>query len=341
MLLPGLASRERAIALAGRVAAVCSEPIVIGDRTMTVGCSIGLAIAPDDGLDAGRLLNRADAALYRAKQRGRGRVEVFDDELAYETEQRAFLEGRLRTALERREIELAYQRQLDGSGAEVGFEALARWQPTGSDPVPPAVFVPLAEELGLIGEIGAFVIREACAQAAVWRAAGAERRICVNVSPVQLADPGLCAVVRETLEATGLPHGMLELELTESALIENGCLSSRLAELRALGVRIALDDFGTGYSSLARLRSFPLDVLKVDRSFVAEIGGGTGTPIVRAVIELAHTLGLEVVAEGIETEEQRRVVAGLGCDRLQGYLLGWPGPAPALVADQATRPEAA
>jgi EAL domain-containing protein (putative c-di-GMP-specific phosphodiesterase class I) len=218
-----------------------------------------------------------------------------------------------------------YQPQVHASGIQASVEALLRWHPDGRDAVPPDDFIPLAEELGLIGAIGAWVLREACRATAALHVRGLPVRVCVNLSPNQLADPGLSSVVAETLADAGLPPEQLELELTETALMEQGeDASARLSELRTLGVRISLDDFGTGYSSLARLQQLPLDALKIDRSFIAGIGKGSGTAIVGSIIELGHTLGLEVIAEGIETSEQRAIVQSLGVDRMQGYLIGRP-----------------
>ena len=271
-----------------------------------------------------------NTAMYRAKQRGRARVEVFSPELERQSDARAWLESRLRAAVPAQEFHLVYQPQLDASGRRVAMEALLRWHPRDRDAVSPGEFVPIAEELGLIGEIGAWVLREACSTASAWLRRGEPMRVCVNLSPCQLADPALAALVAETLAVTALPASLLELELTETALMEQGEEgAARLEELRELGVRISLDDFGTGFSSLARLQHLPLDALKIDRSFVAEIGVASGTEIVRSIIELAHTLGLQVIAEGVETPEQLAALQALGSDHMQGYLLGLPARDPA------------
>jgi diguanylate cyclase (GGDEF)-like protein/PAS domain S-box-containing protein len=327
VLLPDLPSREFAVVLAGRIAIAGTAPVRAAGREVAFSCSIGLAVSPDDGVDGEHLLSCADAAMYRAKERGRARVEVFNAELARQNEQRQWLGVRLRTALEHDELQLHYQPQADARGRCTSVEALLRWHPTGHEPIPPSVFVPLAEELGLIGEIGAWALRHACETAAGWVSAGAPLRVAVNLSPCQLADPGIARLVATTLTDTGLPASLLELELTETALMQQGeSIIVPLGELRNLGVRISLDDFGTGYSSLARLRHLPLDALKIDGSFIAELGECFGTAIVRTIIELGHTLGLDVVGEGVETAEQRRVLLSLGCDLLQGYLVGRPTP---------------
>jgi diguanylate cyclase (GGDEF)-like protein/PAS domain S-box-containing protein len=325
VLFPALPNAELAAVLAARIADACRRPLDVAGTSVSFTCSIGVAVSPDDGTDAAELLSHADAAKHRAKEHGRARIEVFDPELARQNERRAWLDRHLRLATERNELHLVYQRQDDLTGRCASVEALLRWTPTGHEPVPPSVFIPLAEELGLIGPIGEWVLRRACETAVGWLARDAPLRVCVNLSPCQLADPGFASFVFATLADTGLPASLLELELTETALIDEGASAiGGLGELRARGVTISLDDFGTGYSSLARLRHLPLDALKIDGSFVAEIGKGPGTAIVRSIIELGHILGLEVVGEGVETAEQQRVLRALGCDRLQGYLIGYP-----------------
>jgi diguanylate cyclase (GGDEF)-like protein/PAS domain S-box-containing protein len=327
VLLTALPGTDVATALAARIEEACRQPVRCAGRRLVVSCSVGVAVSEADELDAERLISNANTAMYRAKQRGRARIELFSPELERQSDERAWLENRLRAAVETREFHLVYQPQVDGAGRRVGMEALLRWHPTDHVPVPPDEFVPLAEELGLIGEIGAWVLREACATAAGWARRAAPMRVCVNLSPCQLADRCLGALVAQTLAEVGLPASLLELELTESALMEQGEEGAeRLAELRGLGVRISLDDFGTGFSSLARLQHLPLDALKIDRSFVAEIGVASGTEIVHSIIELAHTLGLQVTAEGVETPEQLEALRALGSDQMQGYLIGRPAP---------------
>ncbi|MEO9177103.1 MAG: EAL domain-containing protein [Gaiellales bacterium] len=319
--------------LAARIEQACRQPVHCAGRELVISCSVGVAVAGPDALDAERLISHANTAMYRAKQRGGARVELFGAELERQSDERAWLENRLHVAVRANELHLVYQPQLDAAGTRVGMEALLRWTPADHAPVPPGEFIPLAEQLGLIGEIGAWVLREACMAAAAWARQGAPMRVCVNLSPCQLADPGLGPLVAQTLADVSLPASLLELELTETALMAQGEEGAeRLGELRELGVRISLDDFGTGFSSLARLQHLPLDALKIDRSFVAEIGIASGTEIVRSIIELAHTLGLEVIAEGVETEQQLAVLLALGSDQMQGYLLGRPAPDPSARA---------
>jgi diguanylate cyclase (GGDEF)-like protein len=329
VLFTALPGTHVASMLAARIEAACREPVHCAGRELVISCSVGVAISEPDALDAERVISDANTAMYRAKQLGGARVELFSPELARQSAKRAWLENRLRAAVRAHELHLVYQPQVDADGTRVGMEALLRWTPPDHDPVSPGEFIPLAEELGLIGEIGAWVLREACAAAAGWAQRGAPMRVCVNLSPCQLADRGLGPLVAQTLSDVSLPASLLELELTETALMAQGEEGAeRLTELRALGVRISLDDFGTGFSSLARLQHLPLDALKIDRSFVAEIGVASGTEIVRSIIELAHTLGLQVIAEGVETEEQLEALRALGSDQMQGYLLGRPAPDP-------------
>ncbi len=340
VLLPGVPDRDSAVEIAERIVAACQTPVRIDERDVAFSCSIGVAVAPDDSLDAERLLSCADAAMYRAKEDGRARVEVFDATLARQKEEHLWLERRLRAAIEQDELHLVYQPQVDREGVRASVEALLRWHPVGSEPIEPDVFVPLAEEIGLIRGIGAWVLRRACEQAATWATAGTPLRVCVNLSPAQLADAGIVGVVATTLHEAGLPASLLELELTATAIMDQrATVIPILHELRALGVRVSLDDFGTGYSSLARLRHLPLDALKIDASFVAELGDGFGTAIVQTIVELAHTLGLEATAEGVETAEQQSILSSLGCDRQQGYLIGRPSAEvpPLLELDTAVR----
>jgi diguanylate cyclase (GGDEF)-like protein/PAS domain S-box-containing protein len=324
VLVSDLPRTSLAHELAQRIEEACREPIALAGREIVVSCSIGVIVARGDELEAERLISHAATAMLRAKQRGGARVEAFSAELERESSERAWLEDRLRSAIGAGEFHLVYQPQVDGNGARVGMEALLRWHPADHTPVSPDEFIPLAEELGLIGEIGAWVLERACATAATWQT---PIRVCVNLSPCQLADPALPSLVAETLAGSGLPAHLLELELTETALIEqNDQAIERLFAVRRLGVRIALDDFGTGYSSLARLQQLPLDALKIDRSFIGEIGRGSGTDFVRTIIELGRILGLELIGEGVETAEQLAALHALGCDRMQGYLLGRPLP---------------
>jgi diguanylate cyclase (GGDEF)-like protein len=330
VLVSDLPRTSLAHELAQRIEEACREPVALAGREVVVSCSIGVVVARGDELESERLISHAATAMHHAKQRGGARVEAFSAELERESSERAWLEDRLRSAIAAGEFHLVYQPQVDGSGARIGMEALLRWHPVDHTPVSPDEFIPLAEELGLIGDIGAWVLERACETAAAWTAPVC---VCVNLSPCQLADPALPSLVAETLARTGLPARLLELELTETALIEqNEQAIERLFAVRRLGVRIALDDFGTGYSSLARLQQLPLDALKIDRSFIAEIGTGSGTDFVRTIIELGRILGLDVICEGVETGQQLAALHELGCDRMQGYLLGRPLPDPSSLS---------
>ncbi|MCB4821870.1 putative bifunctional diguanylate cyclase/phosphodiesterase [Roseicella aerolata] len=266
-------------------------------------------------------MTRADLALYQSKGEGRGRFNFFVPELQDRAEARRALELGLRAALPRGEFTLHYQPQLDlGTRTLAGFEALLRWQRPGLGLVPPAEFIPLAEEIGLIGTIGEWVLREATSEAARWPA---PLRVAVNVSPPQFQNGRLVGSVQAALAASGLPGDRLELEVTESALLEDGGWGTmaQLQALKMLGLRISLDDFGTGYSSLSQLRSFPFDRVKIDRSFADDAA------VVRAVAALGTSLGIRTTAEGVETPAQLERVRADGCTEAQGYLLGRPVPA--------------
>ncbi len=330
--------REAAEALAARLVDLLSRPYLLAGQVVLVGVSIGVALLPEDGDDAALLMRRADLALYAAKSAGRGRWRRFAPEQQERAEARRALERDLRRALPQRQFELFYQPQHDaGSGRLAGFEALLRWRHPQRGLVSPLDFVPLAEETGLIGAIGEWVLREACAEAARWPA---PLTVAVNVAPRQIEDGELEGAVRDALSASGLDPARLEIEITESALLRN--TDATLASLRAvqaLGVQVSMDDFGTGYSSLTQLRSFPFDRIKIDRSFVSgaatgadDAAGGAGSAIVRAVAALGAELGMRTTAEGVETPEQMERVRAMGCTDVQGYLLGRPVPRDALDA---------
>jgi EAL domain-containing protein (putative c-di-GMP-specific phosphodiesterase class I) len=290
--------------------------------------SIGVAVTADPDRSPDELVRDADTAMYRAKERGKDRCELFGEDMLADVTRRLDVESGLRGALERGELRLHYQPEVDlASGRVHAVEALLRWQHPERGLLAPAEFIAVAEDTGLIVPIGAWAIREACRQAARWSAAPVTIR--VNISARQLRDPELVAVVREALAHSGVPPSELCLELTESVLMQDVASgAATLGELRALGVRLALDDFGTGYSSLAYLRRLQVDLLKVDRSFMTELGEQPAEEtIVAAIVGLARGLGLGVTAEGIETSEQLECVRALGCDSAQGFLLARPAAA--------------
>ncbi len=317
---------EQSGALAGRIIERLAAPYEIEGQQLNVGVSIGIAIAPADGKDADQLLKNADLAMYRAKADGRGSYCFFEPEMDARIQARRALETELRNALNEGQLQLHYQPLVNAASGEVQcFEALLRWFHPRLGAVPPGEFVPLAEESGLIGPLGQWVLRSACAQAAKWPA---QFRLAVNLSPIQFKNANLINVIVGSLAASGMPASRLELEITESLLLEADPKNiALLHELRALGVRIVMDDFGTGFSSLNYLRSFPFDKIKIDRSFVQDIGnGGESIAIVKAIIDLARALNIAVVAEGVETEEQLKRLVAEGCTEVQGYYFSRPAP---------------
>ncbi|CAO4174853.1 putative bifunctional diguanylate cyclase/phosphodiesterase [Methylorubrum populi] len=321
---------EEAATLAQRILHVISAPYALTHHSVTVGVSIGIALAPRDGLEPDRLMQCADVALYRAKGDGRGTFRFFEAEMDARLQARRSLELDLRAAFEARAFDLHYQPIYDlGRERICGFEALLRWTHPTRGRVSPAEFVPLAEEIGLIVPLGEWVLRRACREAANWPD---ELKVAVNVSAVQFTSAGLIETVRAALAESGLAPRRLELEITESVLLVNGSATMAILHgLRALGVRISMDDFGTGYSSLSYLRSFPFDKMKVDQSFIRDLTVDQGSGfIVRAVISLASSLGMTTTAEGVETEEQLARLREEGCDEVQGYLFSPPVPASVL-----------
>nr|WP_302474509.1 GGDEF domain-containing phosphodiesterase [Roseococcus sp. MDT2-1-1] len=310
--------------LAERALEALRRPYYLNGQPYVVSTSIGAVLAPRDGLLPDELVRHADIALYRAKRDGRDAARFFDCAMAEEAERRHGLRRSLASALEQAELSLRFQplRRLSDDRV-TGFEALLRWFPEGQDAVPPTEFIPLAEESGAIIPIGEWVLREACKAAALWPD---DVRVAVNLSPVQFRSPRLLAAVREALADASLAPNRLELEVTESVLLqEDQANLDILCRLRDLGVRIVLDDFGTGYSSLAYLLRAPFDKIKVDRSFVAGLPDRRESrAIVRAIGGLGLSLGIAVTAEGVETEAQLRAVAEKGCSEAQGSLIGFP-----------------
>jgi diguanylate cyclase (GGDEF)-like protein/PAS domain S-box-containing protein len=323
--------------VAERVVEIFGQPYRLEDRDVYLNASVGIAASNghDDGPEI--LLRQADSAMYRAKERGGGRWEVYDDRMQVQAMARLTLENALRRAVERDEFRLHYQPVVrTEDGRMVGAEALVRWQHPDRGLVQPAEFIPLAEETGLIAPIGRWVLQEACRQAAGWLDGDGSTglHVSVNLSPRQLAETDLAEVVARALRETGLPPGALWLEITESALVEDAeATIATLLSLKRLGVRLCLDDFGSGYSSLGYLKRLPVDVLKIDRSFIDTMcSDPRDASIVSATVRLAHDLGLTPVAEGVETEAQMETLRELGCDLAQGFLFARPQE-PTLVTD--------
>jgi diguanylate cyclase (GGDEF)-like protein len=320
------AGPEAVQALAARIVDLIGRPFLIEGQLVNVGASVGAAIAPTDGIEPGALLRNADLALYKAKADGKGTFRRFDPALDVRVQARRSLEADLRRAIAVQEFELHYQPLVDArSGRITAAEALVRWRHPERGLVPPAEFIPLAEETGLIGPLGQWVLRTACAQAATWPA---QIRVAVNLSPAQFRDLRLADTVKAALAASGLTADRLELEITEGVLLadEERTLAT-LTRLRAAGVSISMDDFGTGYSSLSYLRRFPFDKIKVDRSFIRQLPDDPeSAAIVRAIITMGTCLGMTITVEGVETAEQFAFTAESGCDQVQGYHVSRPLP---------------
>ena len=311
--------------LANRLRGALDGDLEIEGHAFDLDLSIGIAIYPRDGEEAQSLFANADAALYRAKHEGRGATRFFTAAMDQQLRERRALERDLKQAIDNGELFLEYQPQRHSNAAIIGFEALVRWRHPQRGLIPPGEFIPIAEESDLIIDIGEWVLREACREAASWSEG---LQVSVNVSAIQFRRGNLQQLVGSVLRESGLAPDRLELEITEGVLIENvSRAASMLKGLKALGIRVALDDFGTGYSSLSYLQSFPLDRIKIDRSFIASLGRSERSlAIVRAVIGLAHGLGLPALAEGVETADQLATLVGEGCDEVQGFLIGRPRP---------------
>ena len=333
LILPEMPSAHDAEQVAQRLLDLLRLPFEISGQELFVTGSVGIAICPEDGREWSSLQKNADLAMYRAKSLGRNRFQRFTSDMLSDTSERLVFESIFRRAVERKEFELYYQPQYDINNQLVGFEALMRWNSPQLGFVPPSRFVPVAEETGLIVPLGEWVIDEACRQNKAWANAGyATVKIAVNVSALQFTQPNFAASVSAALARHEIDPRLIELEITESLLMSNTIeAASKLNHLREIGVGVALDDFGTGYSSLAYLQRLPIDLLKIDRSFVKDIDATNGDenslPVIRAIISLGHALNKKVLAEGVETQRQRDLLASLGCDGIQGYFLGKPMPA--------------
>jgi diguanylate cyclase (GGDEF)-like protein/PAS domain S-box-containing protein len=325
LIVSGGPQPATAEALADRLQAAVVDDIESEGHRLKIGLSIGIAIYPNDGADATSLLVNADAALYRAKADGRGSVRFFEADMDQRLRERRTLQHELRMAVARNELVLHYQPQALIDGDIVGFEALVRWQHQVRGLVPPATFIPLAEESGIIIPIGEWILREACREAASWPR---PLQIAVNLSPIQFRHGDLPGLVHTVLLETGLAPRRLELEITEGVLVDDFARAvSILRRLKSLGVRIAMDDFGTGYSSLSYLQSFPFDKIKIDQTFISNLDRNVqSAAIIRAVIGLGRGLDLPVVAEGVETQGQLAFLSAEACDEIQGFLVGRPQP---------------
>ncbi|GAB6934714.1 hypothetical protein JCM14720_06350 [Calditerricola yamamurae] len=328
VLLPALTARAEAERVAKDIVDRFTQPIALGERSLYVSISVGISLYPDDGDDCPTLIKNADMAMYCAKEEGGNRYRFFTPGMRLETVQRWQLENGMRQALELGELQLVYQPQVEAqTGRMVGVEALLRWHHPEQGVMSPATFIPLAEETGFIVPIGDWVLRTACAQAKAWQEAGLPPiRVAVNLSARQFQEGRLEATVRRVLAETGLEPQFLELEITEGIMMTNHTQTvEQLHRLKALGVKVAIDDFGIGYSSLGYLKKFPIDTLKIDKSFIRDC---TDVPedaaIVKAVIALAKNLNIPVVAEGVENPRQLAFLCAEGCDVIQGYLYSPP-----------------
>ncbi|MDB5677994.1 bifunctional diguanylate cyclase/phosphodiesterase [Sphingomonas bacterium] len=323
VVLPGMGNRDRLSELAIAVINAVSQPFFIEGSSISVGCSVGIAVAPEDGTDSETLTRNADIAMYAAKGDGRGIHRFFRPELLEGAKSRKLLEDDLRGALAGNQFHVAYQPVVSTEGARiVGFEALIRWDHPTRGSISPAEFIPIAEESGLIEPIGEWVLRTACREAATWPN---HVRVAVNVSPIQFANPALPAIVTSALAASGLAAERLELEITEGVFLnETSSSEAMFKSLKGIGVRLALDDFGTGYSSLGYLKKAPFDKIKIDQSFVrgAAVPGNRNAAIIKAIVTLANTLYMETTAEGVEHQDEVELIRELGCSHIQGFVYG-------------------
>jgi diguanylate cyclase (GGDEF)-like protein len=346
VLLPHVRGTEEIARATAQIQRCLALPFTLGGHELFITLSIGVSLFPHDGDNVETLLKNSGAALYRAKEAGGNNCQFYTSDMNAKALKRLRLESSLRRALEREEFIVYYQPKVETDSLKiVGMEALVRWQHPELGLVSPSEFIPVAEDTGLIEPLGEWVLRTACAQNKTWQDAGLPPlRVAVNISGRQFQRHDLLATIRRTLDETRLPAHQLELELTESSIMKNHEQAIRtLGELKAMGVRISIDDFGTGYSSMQYLKRLPIDVLKIDRSFVQDATTDPDSAaLIMGIIALAHNLRLKVVAEGVETEEQRRFLHLLRCDKMQGYLFSKPLPPEAfaeLILKEAVRPK--
>jgi diguanylate cyclase (GGDEF)-like protein len=336
LIMDRLAKREDAEQIAHRAVEALQVPIKLGGVDIHTSASIGVAMFPSDGKNVETLIANADAAMYCAKQRGRNNIQCYAAGMNAVTQEKVKLESDLHQALALGQFELHYQPKVDLATGQVhGAEALVRWRHPQRGLVPPGEFIPLAEACGLIDKIGEWVVREGCRQARAWQREGLPHlRVAVNLSAFQFRHGNLLTMISEALKAADLDPRFLEVEITESALMSDPEESVAILEaLSRMGVVVSIDDFGTGYSSMSYLRRFPIDKLKIDRTFIAEvISRADDASIVKAIVSLAHSLHLKVVAEGVETDEQLHLLKGIGCDQFQGFCFSPAVPAPQFAA---------
>jgi diguanylate cyclase (GGDEF)-like protein len=331
VLLSPFDSDQQVAIVAARIVDAFGKPFPIADEQHMIGASVGIAVYPRDGLDAATLIRHGDIAMYAGKAEGKGQYRFFDPAQSNILKTRTQLRQRLLEAIDKRQFVLHYQPRVDTrTGELLSMEALLRWEHPQLGMIRPDEFIPLAESSGLIVPIGAIVIDQACAQLAAWRAHGAVPvPVSINVSPKQFLRGSVQRELEDALARHAVPAGLLEVEITESAMMgDQAEILAELAAIRALGVKLHVDDFGTGYSSLSQLQRMKMDVLKVDRSFTAELGRSReGTVFFQAIVSMAHALGMEVVAEGVENEEQLQILRALKCNEVQGYFVARPLPA--------------
>jgi len=331
ILLAQIDGAETAVEVTNDINEALKTPFLIDDHEIFIKLSVGICIYPGDGADAATLSKNASIAMHRATDHGGNNYQFYTAEMNHEAFERMTLENNLRRALEREEFKVFYQPKVNAKTGHIGgVEALVRWQHPELGLLPPSEFIPLAEDTGMIEELGEWVLRTACAQGHSWKMDGFDSMfVAVNLSPRQFQQPNLLAVITDIIKTTGINSNCLVLEVTESSIMKNAeAAIETLGELKKMGIKIAIDDFGTGYSSLGYLKRLPIDILKIDRSFVCDVTtDADDAALVMAIISLAHNLSLKVTAEGVETEEQLKFLRLLRCDDWQGYLYSKPVPA--------------